>query len=119
MNIQLRAANKADIIAWRGKPYRESFRGIVADLDGEIIGIAGVLHANQLQAFSEITDELRKHPKTLVLAAREFRDILNSYDYPIYAQASEEEKNSAGFLEYVGFEHYQKRIYKWAQQQYH
>jgi len=118
VNVQLRPANKADIIAWRGEPYRDSFRGIVADLDGEIIGIAGVLHSTQLKAFSEITDELRKRPKMLILGAREFRNILNSYDHPIYAHASEEEKNATGYLEYVGFEHYQKRIYKWAQQHY-
>jgi len=118
VSILLRAANKADIIAWRGRPYKESFRGIVADLDGEIIGIAGVLHSSQLKAFSEITDELRNRPKMLILGAREFRGILNSYNYPIYAHASEEEINATGYLEYVGFEHYQKRIYKWVPQQY-
>lgn len=93
--------------------YKESFKGIVADQDGEILGIAGVLHTATLQAFSNISDELRKHPKMLILAARQFRDILNSYQQDIYALASDQEKNAAGYLEYVGFEHHKGSIYKW------
>lgn len=109
----IRPATKADVIAFRGKPYDESFKGVVADLDGEIIGIAGVLHTEHLQAFSTIEDELKKYPKILVLAAREFRNILNSYQSTIYALASCKEKNSKGFLKYIGFERYTGRLYKW------
>lgn len=109
----LRPATKADIIAYRGKPYEESFRGIVAELDNEVVGVAGVLHTSPLQAFSNIRDVLREYPKTLILGVREFRKILNSYDSQIYAIANENEKNSTGFLEYVGFEHFNKRIYRW------
>jgi len=116
VSVQLRPANRKDVIAFRGESYSESFRGIVAELDGEILGIAGVLHTNHLQAFSSIKDKLRKHPKMLILAARKFRNILNSYDYPIYAIASENEKNSIGYLEYIGFEYYQGRMYKWPTQ---
>jgi hypothetical protein len=113
MRILLRPATKADVIAFRGKPYRESFKGIVGELDGEIVGIGGVLHTQVLQAFSSMKDEARKHPRDLILAARMFRDVLNSYNSPIFAEASEKEKNSTGYLEYVGFEHYDKRIYRW------
>ncbi len=116
VSVVLRPATKADIIAYRGKTYKESFRGIVAELDGEILGIAGVLHTANLQAFSSIDDKLRKYPKSLVKAAIMFRDILNSYDSTIYAKADEHEKNSTGYLEYVGFEPYSERIYKWPTQ---
>ncbi len=90
VNVILRPATKADIIAYRGKPYRESFRGIVAELNDEVIGIAGVLHTDVLPAFSNIKDALRKHPKALILAEREFRKILNNYDSHIDAVESEE-----------------------------
>lgn len=111
--VNIRPATKKDIIAYRGEVYPESFKGIVIESDGEIIGIGGVINTNPLQAFSNITDKLRKSPKTLVKAARLFRDLLNSYQYDIYAYASEEEVNAMGYLEYIGFEHYDKRVYKW------
>lgn len=113
LSADIRPANKADIMAYRGKVYKESFRGIVAEIDGKVVGIAGVLHTQPLQAFSNVLPELKKRPKALIMAAREFRKILNSYDSPIYAVADEKEKNSTGYLEYVGFEPYQKRIYRW------
>ena len=46
---KLRPATREDIIVLRGQPYNESFRGIVADLNGEILGIAGVLHTPTLK----------------------------------------------------------------------
>ena len=113
VNMEIRAATKADIIAYRGEVYSESFKGIVVDMDGEIIGIGGVINTSPLQAFSNITDKLRKSPKTSVKAARLFRKLLNSYQYDIYAYASEEEVNAPGYLEYIGFDHVDNRIYKW------
>ena len=109
----IRAATKADIIAYRGKVYPESFKGIVVDFDGEIVGIGGVINTSPLQAFSNITDKLRKSPKTSVKAARLFRKLLNSYSYDIYAYASEQEVNAIGYLKYIGFEYFNERIYKW------
>jgi len=110
----IRPVNKDDVIAIKGELYNESFRGIAVELNGETLGIAGVLHTANLQAFSQIKDELKKYPKTLILAAREFRKILDSYEYPVYAHASEKENNSTGYLEYIGFkQHNDKRIYKW------
>jgi predicted transcriptional regulator len=111
--ILLRSAQRADVIAFRGEPFDQSFRGIVADKEGEIIAIAGVLHTDHLQAFSSIKEPMRKSPKSLILGARIFREILNSYGREIYAFASEKENNSAVFLEYIGFKHYHGRIYLW------
>lgn len=117
VNVQLRPASKADVLTFLGKPFTESFRGIVAEKNGEVIGIAGVLHTLRLQAFSTITAEMKKHPKTIIKAVRLFREILNSYDTTIYAVASETERSSMRFLEHVGFEHYHERIYIWQQHQ--
>lgn len=114
MRPLIRPITKADVFAYRGEPYSASFRGLAVELNGEIVGVAGVLHTPVLQAFSNIRDELRKYPKTLVLAARKFREILAQYDdSPIYAIANENEKNAPGYLEYVGFEHYHDGVYRW------
>lgn len=113
VSVQLRSANKNDVLEFFGKPFAESFRGMVAEKDGKVIGIAGVLHTEPLQAFSTITDEVKKHPKAIIKAVKLFRNILNSYETTIYAIASEKEKTSMRFLQYVGFEHYDKRVYIW------
>lgn len=109
----IRPISKADVIAFRGSPYKESFRGIAAELDGKILGIAGVLHTHPLQAFSEMSEEMRKYPKQIVKAAFQFRDILDAYESPIFAIASPDEKNSSGFLKHVGFEQYKDEVYRW------
>ena len=85
------------------------------ELDGEVIGVAGVLHTPVLQAFSMIKDKLRDYPKVLVKAGKVFRDILNKYDSPVYAIASPNEKNSMRYLEVVGFEQFDGRLYRWTQ----
>lgn len=113
VKVLIRPANKQDVLNFMGKPFTESFKGIVAEKGGKVIAIAGVLHTAQLQAFSTITDEMKQHPKTIIKAVRILREILNSYDSAIYAIASEKEVNSMRFLEYVGFEHYDKRIFVW------
>lgn len=110
----IRPAKRADVIAFRGEPYSESFKGIVTEMDGRILGIAGVMYSPVLQAFSSITDEMRKHPKTIIMAVKEFRKILEKQgDSPIYAMANQNEKNAPGFLSHVGFEYYKDGVYRW------
>lgn len=114
MTVILRPAQRDDIIAFRGEPYNDSFRGIVVEEDGDILGIAGVMHTPVLQAFSSITDRMKKYPKMMVRAMREFRKILRKYDgSTVYALANENEKTAPGFLEHVGFKHYQNEVYRW------
>lgn len=83
------------------------------DLDGEIIGVAGVLHTPFKQAFSSMTDEMRHYPKTIMKVGHKMRKILNSYNEDIYAVASDREDNSKAFLERVGFKHYDGEVYVW------
>jgi len=114
-NPVIRPIRKNDVIAYRGKMYNESFRGLAVELDGEVIGIAGVLHTPVLQAFSMIKDEMRKYPKSLVKAAQYFRTILAEYDSPVYAKPSPDEKNPERYLEYVGFKRFNGSLYEWTQ----
>lgn len=111
--LHVRPVAKEDIISFYGKPCDKAVKGIVVESESGILGIAGVLHTAPLQAFSSMREELKNHPKYILLAARKMREILNSYDYPVYTQASENEDNSMRFLEYVGFKHLYQRIYQW------
>ncbi len=113
MILHVRAVGKEDIISFYGKPFKNAVIGVVVESEDEILGIAGVLHTAPLQAFSSMNKELKRHPKYIVLAAKKMREILNSYDSPIYTKASEHEDNSMRFLKYVGFEYLYKRIYQW------
>lgn len=102
--IQIRPVSKDDVLEFLGKPFDQSLRGVAVELDGKVIGIGAVLHTTQKQAFSNISEELRRRPVTLCKAAKIFRGILNRYDSRIVAYPSPEEHNSKGFLKWVGFE---------------
>ena len=94
--------------------YGYSVRGVVVELNNEVIGVTGILHSSPLQAFAVMTDELRKYPKTIMKVILSFKDIMQHYGTPIYAKCSETEKNSRKVLERIGFELIEGRFYKWS-----
>lgn len=106
------------MIGYLEEQYPQAMRALVAEKDGEIVGIVGVLHGAPLQAFSQIGPEIRHSPRSLGRGVRMFRDILNSYDGTIYAIASPDEENPGRFLEWVGFEPVDdyEGLYQWKQQ---
>jgi len=105
--------NKADVLALNGKSYDASFRGVAAEIDGKVVGIAGVMHTPRLQFFSKFSDELRRHPKSMIKAAKMMKEMFGQYNSAIYSIADENVESSARFLEYIGFEHYEGRVYRW------
>ena len=90
-----------------------SFRGYAAELDGEVLAIAGVIHTVPLQAFSLMHEGMRKYPKTIIKAIKVFRELLNKYDQPVFAIADEKESNSEKLLMKTGFEPMGGRVFKW------
>ena len=88
-------------------------RGIAALRDDECLGICGVQHGPMLEAFSFIRNDMRAYPGAIWRAAVKFRELLNSYDQPIFASASEVEGNAPAFLERIGFTLVQGRMYQW------
>lgn len=122
LKLEIRPVTRADIIEMVGEPYDNAVRGFSVTLGEKVVGVVGVLHTAPLQAFSFMSDEIRNSPKTIVKAARKMRKVLDSYDAPIYAVASEEEKNSSRFLEFVGFGFHNHnnlgRVYLWASQRF-
>ena len=109
----IRPLKRDDLDALYPGENLKTIRGLAVELDGQPIGICGVMYSMPLQAFSTTTDTLKKHPKAIIKCARMFRDILNSCASPVIALASEEEKTSERFLEHVGFQKVDGRYYLW------
>lgn len=99
---KIRPLKKSDLGEFDSMGF--TVRGYAVELDGKVIGIAGVLHTRPLQAFGQIKDELRKYPKTIMKVIKMFKSILESYDMPVYAIACKKEYNSTKVLERIGFE---------------
>ena len=112
----IRPASRADVIALNGKSFDASFRGIAVEIDGKVVGIAGVMHTPSLQFFSQFSEELRAYPNSLIMAARMMKEILGQYSSPVYSIADENVDSSIRFLEHIGFEHYEGRVYRWDKQ---
>ena len=112
--MEIRAAKKSDVIDIYGKNFEQSMRAVVVEHDGVVMGIAGIIHSSPMQCISIIRDiRLRKSPKTIVKVAKRLRTMLDSYDVEIYAVANKDELDAPKFLEFVGFEHFDKEVYKW------
>ena len=114
----IRSATLEDIEQYYGKPLGNSVRAIVADLDGKILGVAGMAyHKDQMLAFSKMDDEMKAYPFTIMRAARKFAKMARKYGKNVLAVAACYEKNSDAFLRRVGFEFIgetsEGRVYKW------
>lgn len=116
---KIRNATAADLDEFYGdnRP-RVSQRAIVVELDGKIVGIAALNYFdNQMTAVSEMRDELKAYPVTIMKAAKRFAEILNKHGAGVLAVASNDIPRSAQFLERVGFEYIgtisDGRVYRW------
>lgn len=112
----IRPATRRDVLAWRGDLYFASLRGLAAEIDGEVVGVCGVLHTYPMQAFMEISPRMKSHKRALVQGIRAFREILDKYHEPIFCVASENEQTADAFIRHVGFTHLEGRIYQWKPQ---
>ena len=114
--IQIRPATRADVDELVPDTYGKTVRAVVAEKDGRLIGIGGVIHTTPLQWFGHVSDELRSHPKSLLKAAKIMRDMVESYDVPVYATTDDDVEASGRFLEHLGFHKMEdEEIYRWPQ----
>lgn len=93
-------------------------KGWAFDLDGEALGVFGLMYTSPVQAFSTITTELKSYPKVIIKAARMMAEKMNECDHLVIAEADENEPTSMKFLAHIGFVRVQERYFKW-QRQYH
>ena len=97
----LRPATKKDALAFYGHAPLFSFKGICAELDGEIIGLCGVYRDSGRQVvFSEIKDAMRPYRKSIARATRSLMDMIRG---PVYAFAAPTEPTSGYLLAKLGF----------------
>lgn len=83
--------------------HNETVRGFVIEVDGEVEAVYGVIHTVPMQAFSEMSEVMKRYPKTIMRAILSFKDILKQYNNIIYAVPSTEHPNSSKVLERIGF----------------
>lgn len=118
---ELRNITAEDYEALYGERPKVSIRGVAAELDGKVIGVAGIAYLpGQIMVFSDIRDELKQYPVFLMKAGRRFAKMLNKYGRYAVATACPKEKNSAEFLKHIGFTKIgstsDEEVYQWLQQ---
>ena len=103
--LVIRPATKADIDAVVELANKPSIRAWVAEIDGRILGMAGIFrHDGRWYGYADMTDEIRGHKMALGRAARRFlagvdRDGIKY----IYAEASPTQPRAVAWLESLGF----------------
>ena len=111
----IRQATSKDVIEYFGRQFQQSMRGLVAEHEGQLLGVTGVLHTTPLQAFSEMRPEMSHYPVTIGKAARRFKAILRGYNAPVYAIPSHQHPRARHMLEWMGFEKVNEDLYEWNQ----
>jgi GNAT superfamily N-acetyltransferase len=105
-NLLIRPATADDIAAFSDLPAKPSIRAWVAELDGRIVGLAGVaLVAGRWLAFCDLTADIRPHKIAIARAAIRFLEQCrrDGIRY-VYAEADLREPGSRRWLTSLGFE---------------
>ena len=117
--VLIRALKRQDVIDMYGRTVWASMRGFTAELEGRVIGVAGIAFAKPLQCFCALDDEMKDHPREIVKAVRIVRELLNDVDLPVYATPDEYETTADQFLKHVGFVPISEGMYQWPQPSQH
>jgi len=101
--------------------FGKSMRGLTVVKGSVPIGVAGVLHTSPPQAFSVMSDELRKHPKIILQFIRGFEEFLAKHYSNVVAIASSKENNAPACLMRAGFKYFGhdidgEEVYRWRKQ---
>lgn len=110
----IRAATAEDAKAYWGQSLPVSVRGYVAELDGKVMGIAGLAYGtNQITAFADMAEGGQKYPMAIMRITKLVKGLLNETRAPVYCNADVTLPNARKFLEHVGFKHDEGRRYVW------
>jgi len=99
-----RKATAQDSYEFYGKPPCNTFRGIVAEIDGRVIGIGGLFYEGKARvAFSDMKPEMKQHRKDIARACRMLIDIVKEAKAPVYSVCDTNEPTSFNLLKKLGF----------------
>jgi hypothetical protein len=106
MSPIIRQATRADVASYAPDKCAPTFRGLVMELNGEIIGIAGIALINgRHKAFCDLKPEARQYKFRIARAARRFFAELRRDNIRfIYADRDVSEPRSLEWLTSLGFE---------------
>ena len=103
-SVQIRTATAQDARKFYGQDPVYSFRGIAAELNGDIVGLGGLYFEDgKPVVFSEIRDAMRPHKKAIAKATRMLMQMLDDLGRSAYAFACPNEPTSGYLLAKLGF----------------
>lgn len=103
--VTMRPARPGDLTEFYGEPSPMTCRAVVAERDGQPLGIGGVYYyRRQVIAFSQVKPELLDSKRDMVIASRATFKMIKALGVPVYALADDSLMNSAKTLEHYGFE---------------
>ena len=113
----IRPMTRSDLVRLKLDKHDCTVRGMVADLDGELLGSTGVIHSHPPQAYASMDKRMGQYPKLIIKVIRDFKVMLEENYVAVYAIACPSYKNSIRVLERAGFKFYQRtpngRVYRW------
>lgn len=113
----IRPATFEDATAFWGKTAPVSIRGYVAELDGRVMGIAGLAYApNQIRGFADMVEEGQKYPMTIMRITKLVKALLNETKAPVFCNADPNLPNARKFLEHIGFKQVDDRTFVWSKE---
>ncbi len=116
--VQIRPMIQSDLVTQYGFEFPYSVRGFAAEHNGDIVGVAGIMYSKPPQCFSRIDSVMKSFPRSVVVAVKVIRELLNRQTVPVYATPDEDEPTANTFLKHVGFKETELTgVWKWDQQQ--
>lgn len=113
MKPVIRSITEQDYIEMFGTKPQYTLRGYASELDGQVLGVAGVFHSRPLSAFSKLKPEMKLHKRSIVVAVRKFQDLLNNFYGEVFATPEEGEESAERFLKHVGFRKLHDGVFVW------
>lgn len=102
--VILRPATKQDVESFYGDRPLLTVRAIVAELDGDVVAIAGfAMHQGLNLAFSDLRENTNASRVMIVKYAKKMAHWMRDTGLPIYVTENPQRSNSHRFLSLMGF----------------